>query len=52
MPCTNILRKVMMQLPLTIKGANNIEDIKALNFQQIFTDNVLQMPDVRSVAVD
>ena len=28
MPCTTTLHKVMMQLPLTAKGVNNIEAIK------------------------
>ena len=34
MPCTNTLRKAMMQLPLTAKGVNNTEAIKGTSYGQ------------------
>ena len=51
-PCTNTLRKVMIQLPLTAKGVTSIEATKDTQFQQICAFNVLQMPVARSVTVD
>ena len=32
MPCTNTLRKVMKQLPLTAKGVNNLKAVKTTQF--------------------